>query len=296
MGVILPPGLDLEILEGKIKSAELLEHIKHHDTKMAQSILAQFLQLGQEGGGGSFALSRDQSDFFLMSLLSCGNSICDTINRYAVPQLIDYNFTVRKYPQLAMKLSTIDVPKLTEGLSKLVTGKVVLPDNELEDFIRDLLGLPVVAEDREVREVSTAPALLFEKVKTEEKAKKFTEKKGKFKRALTKYEQGVKFQEIEDRFDKAEKALKKVMIEKPPEPVHEIKKWNVTIDEQMEYISKKLEGGTQISFIELMKELASKIRIVVTFIGMLEMVKAGKIGLRESKSLNDFIIYGFVNG
>ncbi|MEW6508358.1 MAG: segregation/condensation protein A [Bacteroidota bacterium] len=92
------------------------------------------------------------------------------------------------------------------------------------------------------------------------------------------------------------KALKKVMIEKPPEPVHEIKKWNVTIDEQMEYISKKLEGGTQISFIELMKELASKIRIVVTFIGMLEMVKAGKIGLRESKSLNDFIIYGFVNG
>jgi segregation and condensation protein A len=92
------------------------------------------------------------------------------------------------------------------------------------------------------------------------------------------------------------KALKKVMIEKPAEPVHEIKKWNVTIDEQMDYISKRLEGGIQISFIELMKELASKIRIVVTFIGMLEMVKAGKIGLRESKSFNDFIIYGFVNG
>ena len=92
------------------------------------------------------------------------------------------------------------------------------------------------------------------------------------------------------------KAFKKAIIEKPAEPVHEIKKWNVTIDEQMEYISQKLDGGKQISFIELMKDLASKIRIVVTFIAMLEMVKAGKIGLRESKSLNDFIIYGFSNG
>ncbi|NMB82090.1 MAG: segregation/condensation protein A [Ignavibacteria bacterium] len=92
------------------------------------------------------------------------------------------------------------------------------------------------------------------------------------------------------------KAFKKVLAEKPVEVVHEVKKWNVTIDEQMEYISGKVEGGKQLSFIELMKDLASKIRIVVTFIAVLEMVKAGKIGLRESKSLNDFIIYGFPNG
>jgi len=92
------------------------------------------------------------------------------------------------------------------------------------------------------------------------------------------------------------KAFKKAMAEKPVEVVHQIKKWNVTIDEQMEYISNKLKDGKQLSFLELMKELSSKIRIVVTFIAMLEMVKAGKIGLRESKSLNDFIIYGFANG
>jgi segregation and condensation protein A len=45
-----------------------------------------------------------------------------------------------------------------------------------------------------------------------------------------------------------------------------------------------------------MKDMANKIRIVVTFIAMLEMVKAGKIGLRESTKLNDFIIYGLANG
>lgn len=36
------------------------------------------------------------------------------------------------------------------------------------------------------------------------------------------------------------KAFKKVLADKKPEPVHEIKKWNVTIDEQMDYIQKNL--------------------------------------------------------
>lgn len=92
------------------------------------------------------------------------------------------------------------------------------------------------------------------------------------------------------------KAFKKAIAERPAEPVHQITKWNVTIDEQMDYIAAKLDGGRQLSFLELMKDLANKIKIVVTFIAMLEMVKAGKIGLRESKSLNDFIIYGLANG
>ncbi len=92
------------------------------------------------------------------------------------------------------------------------------------------------------------------------------------------------------------KAFKKAMLDRPAEPVHQIKKWNVTIDEQMEYITRKLSKKNNISFIELMVDIRDKIRIVVTFIAMLEMVKAGRIGLRESLSLNDFIIYGLANG
>lgn len=92
------------------------------------------------------------------------------------------------------------------------------------------------------------------------------------------------------------KAFKKVLLDKPAEPVHQIKKFNVTIDEQMDYISKKLKLKNTISFLELMLELRDRIRIVVTFIALLEMVKAGTIGLNESPNLNDFIIYGTVNG
>lgn len=92
------------------------------------------------------------------------------------------------------------------------------------------------------------------------------------------------------------KAFKKAILDRKPEPVHEIKKFNVTIDEQMEYITEKLKNKNQITFLELMTNIVEKFRIVVTFIAMLEMVKAGKIGLRESHNFNDFTIYGLQNG
>ena len=92
------------------------------------------------------------------------------------------------------------------------------------------------------------------------------------------------------------KAFKKVLMDKPAEPVHQIKKWNVTIDEQMEYVESKLKEKPEMSFLELMVDMRDRIKIVVTFIAMLEMVKDGRIGLRESGILNDFIIYATENG
>jgi segregation and condensation protein A len=92
------------------------------------------------------------------------------------------------------------------------------------------------------------------------------------------------------------KAFKKALLDRPAEPVHQIKKWNVSIDDQIIFINNKLKEHNSISFLELMIEMREKIRIVVTFIAMLEMVKAGTIGLRESINLNDFVIYGIANG
>lgn len=92
------------------------------------------------------------------------------------------------------------------------------------------------------------------------------------------------------------KAFKKVLMDKPAEPVHQIKKWNVTIDEQMEYVTSKLKEKSEMSFLELMVDMRDRIKIVVTFIAMLEMVKAGTVGLRESSILNDFTIYATENG
>lgn len=92
------------------------------------------------------------------------------------------------------------------------------------------------------------------------------------------------------------KAFKQVLMERPKEIVHQIKKLNVSIDEQIDYILDKVQAVKQLNFIELVKEMHEKIRIIVTFIAMLELIKAGKIGLKESPNFNDFIIYGLADG
>ncbi len=80
------------------------------------------------------------------------------------------------------------------------------------------------------------------------------------------------------------------------EHVHEIQKINVSIEEQMNYILHKTKSEGKINFINLVSGIKEKIRIIVTFIAMLELVKLRKIDLRESETFNDFEIYGLENG
>lgn len=92
------------------------------------------------------------------------------------------------------------------------------------------------------------------------------------------------------------KAFRKAMDNVKVEIVHEIKKIPVSIDEQMEFILNKLEQFNRLHFLSLISELREKIKIVVTFIALLELVKSGKIGIDETHDFNEFIIYGIENG
>lgn len=88
------------------------------------------------------------------------------------------------------------------------------------------------------------------------------------------------------------KAFKKALAEKPKEAIHQIQKVNVSIDDQIKIILDRVNFEKKVPFLSLIKEMKEKIRIVVTFIALLELVKMGKIGLRESDEFNHFEIYG----
>ncbi len=62
------------------------------------------------------------------------------------------------------------------------------------------------------------------------------------------------------------------------------------------YILNQTDFGRELNFIDLVKGMTEKLRIVVTFVALLELIKMGKVGLRESDGFNDFIIYGTVDG
>jgi segregation and condensation protein A len=92
------------------------------------------------------------------------------------------------------------------------------------------------------------------------------------------------------------KAFKFAIEQLKDEPVHQVKKLNVSIDEQMHYIQSKLDDFPELHFLKLIEEITEKIRIIVTFIALLEMVKVNRIEIQASKEFNDFIIIRKANG
>lgn len=90
-------------------------------------------------------------------------------------------------------------------------------------------------------------------------------------------------------FKKAIEGIKKI-------PFHEIKKMPVSIDEQIDFIMEKVNEMNEVHFLTLVSDIREKIRLVVTFIALLELTKMNKIGLRESNNFNDFVLYRVDNG
>ncbi len=92
------------------------------------------------------------------------------------------------------------------------------------------------------------------------------------------------------------KAFKKAIDGVKPQIVHEIKKINISIDDQIKYILDKVLEKGEIHFLSLVDGMKEKIRIVITFIALLELTKMEKLGIKESPEFNDFVIYGLANG
>ncbi len=86
------------------------------------------------------------------------------------------------------------------------------------------------------------------------------------------------------------KAFKRVLDGIKEEPIHQIQKFNVTIDEQIEYILNLIDTNFEVHFLSLVENMKEKLRIIVTFIALLELVKAGRIKLKGSSDFNDFLL------
>ena len=96
-------------------------------------------------------------------------------------------------------------------------------------------------------------------------------------------------------FDLA-KAFKKAIEGLKPQPVHEINKINITIDEQIEYILNRLNTEIEVHFLSLVENMREKIRIVITFVALLELTKNGNVLIKESPDYNDFVLVKGSNG
>lgn len=141
-GAAIPAGAKLSLMgvSGQIVSPR--EAIAYHDSMIARSVLAHFLNL--EGKGGSYALADTQADFFVQSLQTIAESIADTATQHIVEDLVDVAFP--DYEGLAPRIVFDPIAskkELTaEALSTLVDKGVLLPDRDLEEDTRRRYSLP----------------------------------------------------------------------------------------------------------------------------------------------------------
>lgn len=135
----------LELLtSGGQRAINTNEIIRRYANDIARTVLAQFVQLGNEGRG-SFALSKDQSAMFLQALEGWLEMISTVLNRCLIPRVWRMNnLSPNSMPFIAPG------PVAPENLEELGTflermsraGAPLFPDDDLEADLRDKAGLP----------------------------------------------------------------------------------------------------------------------------------------------------------
>ncbi len=80
----------------------------------------------------------------------------------------------------------------------------------------------------------------------------------------------------------------------PKRFVHEIIRLNVTIDEQIAYILDFFSRRSEATFYELVKDMVDRIRVVVTFIALLEVIRSRRVIVRQSQPFGEVSIIKYV--
>lgn len=85
-------------------------------------------------------------------------------------------------------------------------------------------------------------------------------------------------------------AFRSAMENMPKIHQHEVTLVKVTVEEQSDLILNRLAKKSMLLFKELMKELKDKMSIIVTFIALLDLMKAGMVTVKQSDVYDDIRI------
>ena len=146
-GLVLPFGYTFELTStGGSRQFDTNSIIARYDTKISQTVLADFIQLGHESVG-SFALSSDKTNLFSMAICAFLDIICQTFNSQGIPALIDINGDhfagVTDYPRLTHgDIEDVDLVTVAAFIKDMTSIGVIIPDESLEDYVRQLGKLP----------------------------------------------------------------------------------------------------------------------------------------------------------
>ena len=144
-----PSGYRLKLLSaGGRRPIDVNEIIKRYESRIAMSMLGEFILLGSESVG-SFALADTKTSLFSQALGTFLDSVVMEINNNVIPKLMRLNgYDEKLTPRLGYDdVETPDLSQLAGAVSGLVGSGLITPDDKLEDYLREYANLPAVDSD-----------------------------------------------------------------------------------------------------------------------------------------------------
>ena len=166
-GLVLPGGYEngtgwkFELLASSGKRQfDTNAIIDRYDKRIATSVLADFVMLGQQQVG-SFALADSKTKIFALAIGTYLDVICEVFNNQAIPRLIDLNGDhfkgITDYPKMVHgDIEEVDLAQFASFIKEMVGVGVLEPDEELEKEVRRVGGLPEKVENADPNEEQPA--------------------------------------------------------------------------------------------------------------------------------------------
>lgn len=118
--------------------------IDRYNQMIATTVMADFILLGQNGGG-SFALGSSKANMFAMALGTWLDAVAQVLNKHAIPRLFAVNgLDTEKIPKITYRpVAAHDLAEIAQYIVQLTgAGSEMFPDERLEDYVRQIAGLP----------------------------------------------------------------------------------------------------------------------------------------------------------
>ena len=130
------------------KSVDADKVIKRHQGDALRSVLADFLMIATSGKG-SMALSKTMTELFYGAIEGYMGSICAEMDRRYIDNLWQFNgFPEEMKPCFKYgAIKPVDLVELGDFISKMAGAGFLLNDEETENVIRDVAGLPEANRD-----------------------------------------------------------------------------------------------------------------------------------------------------
>lgn len=149
--MIFQEGWDFGFTQSSFDPSKAQAAIDALDRHMALNAMMQFMLLGQQGGGGAYALSRDHSDMFLDGLVCLVTLIEGVFHRQIIVPFLRLNFG-DKVDSSRVKLKGLNLNKkagieLADVLEKAKNSGFIKPTIDDEIMLRGYLELPELSDE-----------------------------------------------------------------------------------------------------------------------------------------------------